>query len=128
MREHLWPWPVEIPKDWVRWINKPQTEAELAALHRAQDRGRPYGDKRWTQWTSHRLGIESAPRPIGRLKKKAKRQSRERKAYDPLIRPRTSNCLACRSLYGPAGMVGGFSVAHAAINMDLIVSSRFLPC
>ena len=27
---------------WVRWINKPQTEAELAAPHRAEGRGGPY--------------------------------------------------------------------------------------
>ena len=47
MNACLSPWPVEMPKDWVKWINKPQTEAELAALHRARDRGRPYGDEGW---------------------------------------------------------------------------------
>ncbi len=72
IREHLSTWPVDMPKAWVKWINKPQTEAELAALHRARDRGRPYGDDRWTKRTALRLGIESAIRPIGRPKKKVK--------------------------------------------------------
>jgi 5-methylcytosine-specific restriction endonuclease McrA len=39
-----------------------------------------------------------------------------------------SNCLPCSSVQGPAGMVGGLSAAHAAINIDLIVSSRFFAC
>jgi len=28
----------------------------------------------------------------------------------------------------PVGFVGGFSAAHAAINIDLIVPNTFLPC
>ena len=72
MRALLSPWPVEMPEEWLRWINKPQTEAELAALHRAQDRGRPYGDERWTPRTAQRLGTQSALRSIGRPKKKVR--------------------------------------------------------
>ena len=44
------------------------------------------------------------------------------------FRRRFGNCLPCSSVQGPAGMVGGLSAAHAAINIDLIVSSRFFPC
>jgi hypothetical protein len=50
-------------------LNQPQTEAELAALPRARDRGQPYGDDRWMQRTAKALGIESSLCPPGRPKK-----------------------------------------------------------
>jgi putative transposase len=62
-------WPVPRPADWVGRLNEPQTEAELAALRTARDRGRPYGQPRWTQQTATRLGVESSLRPIGRPEK-----------------------------------------------------------
>ncbi len=67
-------WPVERSRNWVTWLNEPQTEAELAALHRSRDRGRPYGDERWTATTAKRLGAESSIRPIGRPKKNVRRK------------------------------------------------------
>lgn len=63
-------WPVKMPGDWIDWLNQPQTEAELAALHCARDRGRPYGAARWAQATAKRLGAESSLRPIGRPTKR----------------------------------------------------------
>jgi putative transposase len=59
-------WPVERPRDWTARVNRPQDPKELAALHVARDRGRPYGDERWSVKTAARLGIQSALRPIGR--------------------------------------------------------------
>jgi hypothetical protein len=38
-------------------------------LHRARDRGQPYGQDRWVQKTASALGIESSLRPPGRPKK-----------------------------------------------------------
>jgi len=62
-------WPVDRPTHWMKILNQPQTEAELAALHVAKDRGRPYGDDRWASKIAGRLGIESSLRPIGRPRK-----------------------------------------------------------
>ena len=50
-------------------VNQVQNEKELAALHRARDRGQPYGQDRWVQKTASALGIESSLRPPGRPKK-----------------------------------------------------------
>ena len=61
-------WPVEMPARWTNWVNQAQTEAELAALRRARDRGQPYGDTRWTERTAKALGIESSLRSPGRPK------------------------------------------------------------
>jgi putative transposase len=85
-----WPWSsigtppagVETPKlhagpvprgaNWLEWVNEPQTEAELIALHECITRGRPYGTDRWTRATARRLGLESSLRPRGRPRKEEK--------------------------------------------------------
>jgi putative transposase len=65
----LSPWPVERPARWTSLVNPVQNEKELAALHRARDRGQPYGQDRWVQRTAAALAIESSLRPPGRPKK-----------------------------------------------------------
>jgi putative transposase len=59
-------WPVERPGRWTTLVNRAEIEEELAALRRTIDRGRPYGDDRWSQRTARALGTESSLRPIGR--------------------------------------------------------------
>jgi putative transposase len=62
-------WPVTMPGDWVRRVNRPMRKAELEALRRCVQRGCPYGSERWTQSTVTRLGLESTQRPQGRPRK-----------------------------------------------------------
>jgi putative transposase len=62
-------WPVLQPGDWLKWINEPQTEAELTALRKCLQRGAPYGNANWVQATAKNLGLESTLRPRGRPKK-----------------------------------------------------------
>jgi putative transposase len=59
-------WPVPRPEDWVREVNRPQTEAELAALRRCVQRGQPYGSDAWVKQTADHLGLQSTLRPRGR--------------------------------------------------------------
>ena len=66
-------WPMPIPRDWLGRVNQPQDEKELAALRRARDRGRPYGQDAWAIAVAKRLGIESSLRPIGRPPKKRRK-------------------------------------------------------
>ena len=61
-----WPTGPSSDRDWTARVNRPQDSKELAALHVARDRGRPYGDERWSVKTAARLGIQSALQPIGR--------------------------------------------------------------
>jgi len=59
-------WPVDVPPDWVAWVNRAETADELAALRNCIKRGCPYGSDRWVSRTAARLGLESALRPRGR--------------------------------------------------------------
>jgi putative transposase len=65
----LHPGPVPLPEGWVRWVNEPQTEAELAALRMSVVRGRPYGSEAWVQAVVERLGLQATVRPRGRPRK-----------------------------------------------------------
>lgn len=65
----LSPWPVSMPRDWVRLVNQPQTEAEAEAIRRSVTRGRPYGDGAWEERTAKALHLESTMRSRGRPKK-----------------------------------------------------------
>jgi len=63
-------WPVSRPRDWVEWVNEPQTVKELEALRVSITRGRPFGQEKWCQAMTRRLGLESSCRKPGRPKKK----------------------------------------------------------
>jgi hypothetical protein len=65
-RPSLDPGPVARGDDWLRWVNEPQTEAELLALRQSSSRGRPFGSKSWQAETASKLGLESTLRPRGR--------------------------------------------------------------
>lgn len=59
-------WPVDMPKDWVRRVNRPETAAELDAVRQSIRRGRPFGDPTWQVRTARRLALTSTFRPRGR--------------------------------------------------------------
>jgi putative transposase len=62
----MMPWPVDRPADWASFVDLPQTDAELAAVRRSIDKGRPFGDDPWRQVTVARLGLTASERPAGR--------------------------------------------------------------
>lgn len=70
-KDRLSAWPLSMPRNWVEQVNRPQTEAEVAALRRSVLRGRPYGDEEWEQRTATGLHLESTMRPRGRPKKES---------------------------------------------------------
>jgi putative transposase len=61
-------WQIDRPRDWTRWVNQQQTDAELAELRTAVRRGRPFGDEKWVLQTARRLGLDWTLRPRGRPK------------------------------------------------------------
>jgi len=63
-------WPVERPRQWLTWVNAPETEAELKALRENVNRGRPFGNAPWVTRIAKRLGLESTLRPRGRPRNK----------------------------------------------------------
>src|SRR5262249_37691121 len=64
------PWldagPVGRGPDWLAYVNRPETEAELARLRRGGGRGGPYGGEGWVKETASLLGLEYTMRPPGR--------------------------------------------------------------
>lgn len=50
-------WPVGRRKDWVAWVNRPQTAKEEAALQRSLSHGRPFGSDEWTAKMERKLGF-----------------------------------------------------------------------
>ena len=64
------PSPVRHAVNWLRYVNRPQTEAEVEALRECIRRRRPYGDQAWTEATVRVMGLESSMRPPGRPPKK----------------------------------------------------------
>ena len=59
-------WPVDTPRDWLGWVNAPQTDAEVEAVRTSLGRGRPFGSDAWVERTARRLGLEHTLRPRGR--------------------------------------------------------------
>jgi putative transposase len=69
-------WPVDQPDDWLAWVNRAESAAELEKLRVSVKRGRPYGDDRWQQRTAKRLDLESTLRPRGRQRVRPIKDSR----------------------------------------------------
>jgi putative transposase len=62
-------WPVSRPRAWLKLVNRPQPERELAVIRQAVQRGQPFGDETWQHQTAQQLGLESTLRPRGRPRK-----------------------------------------------------------
>lgn len=70
-RPQLDPGPMRRRRNWLRWVNQPQTEAELRAMRESVNRDRPFGSQLWQKRTAKRLGLEHSLRPRGRPRKGA---------------------------------------------------------
>jgi putative transposase len=58
--------PIELPKDWSKYVEEPITEKELEKLRQSVNRQSPYGNPLWQVQVSKEFGLESTIRPIGR--------------------------------------------------------------
>src|SRR5262249_13732870 len=58
-------WPVPMPFGWASYVNRPQSELELASLPGAVMRGSPFGDEGWRLATAEKLRQQSPLRPPG---------------------------------------------------------------
>ena len=65
----LTPPPHGIPEDWLAWVNRPQSDKELAALQMCMQRGSPLGQEQWVKDIAAQLGLDSTLRPKGRPRK-----------------------------------------------------------
>jgi putative transposase len=58
--------PVELPKEWSKFVNESISERELEKLRQSVSRQSPYGDSLWQVDVSKTFGLESTIRPRGR--------------------------------------------------------------
>ena len=77
LKDWLSDWPVAMPADYVKWVNRPQNPKELSAIRCCRERGIPFGDEEWVRSTAITLGLESTLRPVGRPKKKREPEEKE---------------------------------------------------
>src|ERR1700733_10812206 len=47
-------WRLPIPADWLKLVNRPETEAELTALRQSVNRGAPFGNPDWQEQIAQR--------------------------------------------------------------------------
>jgi len=64
-------WPIERRRDWVTFVNQPQTVAEEEAMQTCIRRSRPYGTPAWQERMSSSLDLASCFRSPGRPRKAA---------------------------------------------------------
>ena len=62
-------WPVDRPPSWLAMVNRPLSAEEAAQLKESLTRGRPFGDEKWTQRITTRLGLQYTLNPRGRPRK-----------------------------------------------------------
>ena len=65
-KQLLHDWPMDLPRDWTRLVNQPQTTAEEEAMRTNINRGRPLGNVAWQQSMARKLGLISCFRKPGR--------------------------------------------------------------
>ncbi|MGB7158515.1 MAG: transposase [Tepidisphaeraceae bacterium] len=68
LRVPLSDWPIARRRDWIDWVNLPQTPREEEAIRRSIREARPYGSEAWVKRTMTKLGWREPARP-GRPKK-----------------------------------------------------------
>ncbi len=51
-KELLDSWPVPTPKDYLEYVNRPESEKEIELIRESVIKSRPYGDAAWTKMVS----------------------------------------------------------------------------
>jgi len=63
-------WPVSKPKDYLEWLNQPQTAEEEDAIEMAVVKSSPFGSLSWTETMVKKFNLGQTLRGVGRPKKK----------------------------------------------------------
>lgn len=61
-------WPIDLPKRYLSWLNKPQSEKEEKAIELSTQKGSPYGEDSWLSRTVKKYHLESTLHFPGRPK------------------------------------------------------------
>jgi putative transposase len=70
-REMLSPWPIDLPKDWLRRVNRAESRRDLEVVRRCVNRGQPFGQEDWVRQVTKKFGLDATFRPQGRPRKES---------------------------------------------------------
>ena len=73
----LSPWPIPRLPRWVARVNQPLSDHEIARIRRSAQRGAPFGDPKWVEACTKRLGLESTLRSRGRPRGQSAKRSQK---------------------------------------------------
>ena len=61
-------WPIDTPKEYLAWLNKPQSAKEEKAIELSTQKGSPFGQDSWIKRTAKKFNLESTLKFPGRPK------------------------------------------------------------
>ena len=61
-------WPVNLPKDYLKWLNESQTEDEEKVIEKSIIKGNPFGGDSWVEKIVKKFNIGQTLRKVGRPK------------------------------------------------------------
>lgn len=67
-KEILSSWPIEVPNNYLKTINRPQSEKELEFIRESVNKSKPFGDDSWLDKIVKKFGLEMTLRKPGRPK------------------------------------------------------------
>lgn len=62
-------WPIDMPRDYIKLVNEPQTNTEVESLRYSLNKGKPYGSDSWTNKIIDKFNLMATLRNPGRPKK-----------------------------------------------------------
>lgn len=62
-------WPIDMPRDYIKLVNEPQTGAEVESLRYSVNKGKPYGADAWVDKMIDTFSLKATLRNPGRPKK-----------------------------------------------------------
>jgi putative transposase len=65
----LKPWILNIPKNYLDWVNERESEEVLSTVRYSVNKGKPYGSEQWSDRMVDTFKLSSTLRPSGRPKK-----------------------------------------------------------
>jgi putative transposase len=61
--------PIDIPKEWIDFVNEAQAKSDLDIIRNSISRQAPLGDEAWQYEVAKKHGLEGSLKPLGRPKK-----------------------------------------------------------
>jgi len=62
-------WPIDIPDNYINWVNEPQTIKELELLRCSVNKGKPFGAEEWADGMIKKFNLKSTLNNPGRPRK-----------------------------------------------------------